>query len=374
MLGSIYLASFLFGFLIYLFSCFPYICCQDKAEVYNLIAPFASGIVGLMGSLVGDWTKLQGKTRAEMSKQYCDVAKKIISGVASPSGPTPTAPAPRATRASTSRMKGGHTSLPDDTEFSLPDDTDLLGDNSDTDHSSSDGDDFVDRYMRAPREVKGVRGVKSVRADELIVSQAEVYQPFGGVDPVSPHGDCGHSSGGDDLGVDPVVSHTERSEPLVGDDAVAAHTEVLRSEDVDEPLVAHVVPGSSGVLPSQIPLTAAASVAVEETSVSEESAPSNGITSQARARVISANLVSSLNEGSKVPAVIDVRPDPGLCVYKAGKKKRTLLTVGQKDIAIKAIVVQELAKELSVTEEMMLSVLPEMPKGPNAPKKQSPKR
>ena len=54
-----------------------------------------------------------------MANQYCDVAKKVLSGVASQSGPSPSTAAPRATRASTSGMKDGHTSLLDDTEFAL---------------------------------------------------------------------------------------------------------------------------------------------------------------------------------------------------------------------------------------------------------------
>ena len=267
----------------YFFSvCFSlYFVCQDKAEVSNLIAPFASGIVGLMSSLVGGWTKMQGNSRAEMANQFSDVAKKVLSGVSSQSGPSSSAAAPRVTRACTAATKGGRSSVPDPSKSVLPDDTDFLGDNSDTDESSSDGDDAVNRYIRAPRDLKGVPDGKSVH------SQTEDCQNFGGVDTVPSQEDSEqfvHFHDNTASHDDPVASH---------DDPVATHTEVVK---------------------------------------------------------------------------------PALHVYKAGQNKKKLLTVGQKDVAIKGIVVQELAKNLSVTKGMMLSVVSEMPKGPDAAKKFSPKR
>jgi hypothetical protein len=58
-------------FLIIFFYCFFFLfIVQQKAQVANLMGNFASGIVGLMSSLVQGWTCLQGNAGVEMANQF----------------------------------------------------------------------------------------------------------------------------------------------------------------------------------------------------------------------------------------------------------------------------------------------------------------
>ena len=51
---------------------------QQKSQVANLMGSFASGIIGLMGTLVRGWTALPTNEGVEMANQFGDFADVIM--------------------------------------------------------------------------------------------------------------------------------------------------------------------------------------------------------------------------------------------------------------------------------------------------------
>ena len=283
-----------------LLTLFHFLLVQDREEVSNIIAPFASGMVGLMGSLVQRWTKLQRSARAEMANQFSGVADQFVPRGATSSvpgssaqdvRPSPgfTVPATRATRgrsAAVVRATRASTSAPKDVSPSLPEDTD-------TDSWSSDDDsrdeDIGDKYICAPRKGKEIVDNQFISADDMVVSQNVGGQSFA----------CGDH----DVSVDDIEHSVDADEPVAAEEPGGVH----------EPAPAPV-DAAAEVSSSQTSLIAAGSVGPQGTVGSEES-----------------NL-------AEVPTLI---------VYK----KKKLKTVGDKDKSIRNIVM----KELNITSEMIQS-------------------
>ncbi|KAM0910875.1 hypothetical protein ACQ4PT_013880 [Festuca glaucescens] len=135
---------------------------EQKAQVANLMGIFASGIVGLMGSLVQGWTSLNCNIGVEMANKFGDFAEGIITGGASSS-----AGGARVTRASTCQTKSAltHRRATGKSPI-LPPDNDILGDGTDSDDNSEED---VDKYLIVTRKNKGPRGLKRVGGDDNIV-------------------------------------------------------------------------------------------------------------------------------------------------------------------------------------------------------------
>ncbi|KAM0875286.1 hypothetical protein ACQ4PT_036884 [Festuca glaucescens] len=171
---------------------------EQKANVSNLIGAFASGMVGLMGSLVQGWTSLQGNAGIDMANRFAKCAQGFVSDEPCSSGPaaarvtrstsgqgndphtssvaaaalrvtrstrgqgkvaqtsTTDGAAPRVTRSTRSQGKAAQTSSPTVVKSpSLPPDDNYDGGNSDEDDSSSSSSDDSydpDHFVCLPRE------------------------------------------------------------------------------------------------------------------------------------------------------------------------------------------------------------------------------
>ncbi|KAM0857783.1 hypothetical protein ACQ4PT_048271 [Festuca glaucescens] len=79
---------------------------EQKANVSNLIGAFASGMVGLMGSLVQGWTSLQGNARIDMANRFEECAQGFVSDEPCSSAPA----AARVTRSTSGQGNAPHTS------------------------------------------------------------------------------------------------------------------------------------------------------------------------------------------------------------------------------------------------------------------------
>ncbi|KAM0841121.1 hypothetical protein ACQ4PT_059224 [Festuca glaucescens] len=143
---------------------------EQKAQVANLMGSFASGMVGLMGSLVQGWTAMHGDAGDLVAKTFGNVAHGFLSELSASS-----APAERVKRGGTSGTKGRYPSRSDaaNTRNVLPEDNTFLGDDTDT-YSSFDGesssDDDVGKYVVAPRKDKQVKFASSVGGDDAVLS------------------------------------------------------------------------------------------------------------------------------------------------------------------------------------------------------------
>ena len=154
---------------------------QQKAQVGFMLGKFATGLVGIMGTLVSDWTSLQGSAASEMGNQFAaqfggqfggQFDDGIVRGGASSSaaaGGVVTRARKRSKRAAGRVMAEPSPVLP-----SLPSENTFL---DDMDGSSSDdgapegpfddsSQDNVDQYVRAPRKGKEVQVDDSVPSDD----------------------------------------------------------------------------------------------------------------------------------------------------------------------------------------------------------------
>ncbi|KAM0841119.1 hypothetical protein ACQ4PT_059224 [Festuca glaucescens] len=304
---------------------------EQKAQVANLMGSFASGMVGLMGSLVQGWTAMHGDAGDLVAKTFGNVAHGFLSELSASS-----APAERVKRGGTSGTKGRYPSRSDaaNTRNVLPEDNTFLGDDTDT-YSSFDGesssDDDVGKYVVAPRKDKQVKFASSV--------------------------------GGDDA----VLSHT-----------AAEVTATLRS-----------VPASQSVASPRkgdkmVPLSAYEAVVMKATSVPDSSTPAD---SPPAANV--SDVFVDILPGQDIPQVDDTTRQaepldfgghgldqlhlaqcPVVDANKNGKGKRRLQPLRVKDKEIRLIV----ANELGITTEMVQVSLPTSTKEVHDAKKATPKR
>ncbi|KAM0893699.1 hypothetical protein ACQ4PT_024974 [Festuca glaucescens] len=106
---------------------------EQKAQVANLMGSFASGMVGLMDSLVQGWTAIRGDAGDLLANRFGAVAQGFLTGLSASN-----APAERVTRVGTSETKGGYATRSDaaKTRNVLPEDNTFLDDDSETDSSS----------------------------------------------------------------------------------------------------------------------------------------------------------------------------------------------------------------------------------------------
>ena len=184
---------------------------QQKAQVGFMLGKFATGLVGIMGTLVSDWTSLQGSAASEMGNQFAaqfggqfdDGIVRVGASSSAAAGGVVTRARKRSKRAAGRVMAEPSPVLP-----SLPSENTFL---DDMDGSSSDdgapegpfddsSQDNVDQYVRALRKGKDVQVGDSLRSDDdpvLSITLPGFTQDMGntsvhmspGSERVSPAGD-----------------------------------------------------------------------------------------------------------------------------------------------------------------------------------------
>ncbi|KAM0853375.1 hypothetical protein ACQ4PT_051131 [Festuca glaucescens] len=346
---------------------------EQKAQVANLMGSFASGMVGLMGSLVQGWTAMHGDAGDLVANTFGNVAQGFLSGLSASS-----APAERVKRGGTSGTKGRYPTRSDaaNTRNVLPEDSTFLGDDTNTDISfdgESSSDDDVGRYVVAPRKDKQVKFASSVGGDDAVLSHtaADVTATLRSV-PVS-HSVASPRKGKQvkvrrSLGVDdPVLSLTSPEVTATETQVAASSSANIEGISVPEgsasPDIPAADPDNDLIGDKMVPLSAYEAVVMKATSVPDSSAPAY---SPPAANV--SDVFVGILPGQDIPQVDDTtrQAEPldfggdgsdqshlAQCLVvdanKNGKGKRRLQLLRVKDKEIRLIV----ANELGITTEMI---------------------
>ncbi|KAM0874592.1 hypothetical protein ACQ4PT_037302 [Festuca glaucescens] len=286
---------------------------EQKAQVANLMGSFASGMVGLMGSLVQGWTAMHGDAEDLLANTFGNVAEGFLSGLSASS-----APAERVTRAVTSGTKGRYATRLDaaNTRNVLLEDNTFLGDDTDTDTDSSfDGesssDDDVGKYVVAPRKDKQVKFASSVGGDDALLSHtaAEVMATLRSV-PLS-RSVASPRKGKQvkvrrSLGVDDLVLTLTAPEVTATETQVATSSSVvIEGISVPEvsapPDIPTADPDTDLIGDTMVPLSAYEAIVMKATSVPDSSTPAD---SPPAANV--SDVIVDILPGKYIPQVDDV--------------------------------------------------------------------
>ena len=125
---------------------------QRKTEVSNLMGTFVSELVGLMGSLVQGWTKLQPTGASDMAQQFGSFAQGLAS-----SKPTSSRPVGRVTRSAVAANMCGRSSDLVDSPPNIDRDVDVDGirmDDVRPDGESSDDEIIGDFVLAARKKIR----------------------------------------------------------------------------------------------------------------------------------------------------------------------------------------------------------------------------
>ncbi|KAM0825095.1 hypothetical protein ACQ4PT_069768 [Festuca glaucescens] len=367
---------------------------EQKAQVANLMGSFASGMVGLMGSLVQGWTAMHGDAGDLVANTFSNVAQGFLSGLSASS-----APAERVTRGGTSGTKGRYPTRSDaaNTRNVLPEDNTFLGDDTDTDSSfdgESSSDDNVGKYVVAPRKDKQVKFASSVGGDDAVLSHtaAEVTATLRSV-PAS-RSVASPRKGKQvkvcrSLGVDdPVLSLTAPEVTATETQVAASSSAIIEGISVPEgsasPDIPAADPDTDLIGDTMVPLSAYEAVVMKATSVPDSSTPAD---SPLDANV--SDVFVDILPGQDIPQVDDTTRQaepldfgchgldqshlaqcPVVDANKNGKGKRRLQPLHVKDKEIRLIV----ANELGITTEMVQVSLPTSTKEVHDAKNATPKR
>ncbi|KAM0874591.1 hypothetical protein ACQ4PT_037302 [Festuca glaucescens] len=297
---------------------------EQKAQVANLMGSFASGMVGLMGSLVQGWTAMHGDAEDLLANTFGNVAEGFLSGLSASS-----APAERVTRAVTSGTKGRYATRLDaaNTRNVLLEDNTFLGDDTDTDTDSSfDGesssDDDVGKYVVAPRKDKQVKFASSVGGDDALLSHtaAEVMATLRSV-PLS-RSVASPRKGKQvkvrrSLGVDDLVLTLTAPEVTATETQVATSSSVvIEGISVPEvsapPDIPTADPDTDLIGDTMVPLSAYEAIVMKATSVPDSSTPAD---SPPAANV--SDVIVDILPGKYIPQVDDVtRSSPRLAKHR----------------------------------------------------------
>ncbi|KAM0921420.1 hypothetical protein ACQ4PT_006870 [Festuca glaucescens] len=319
---------------------------EQKAQVANMMGTFASGIVGLMGSLVQGWTALNGNAGVHMADKFASFSAGIVTG-----GPSCSTAAARVTRATRKRLNSSLSPRPaaGKSPILLPNDEYLGDDTSSEESSESD----VDKYLVVTRKKEVSPGGKGVHGvDNIVPRSTSVAETCLHSDDIITQPGMDHSNGNSEDnavlqdrndGLNVLVSEqsAELVESVVVNNSIAKDLPIIpeavsvsKSIANDAPIVPEDVGINQTILEdSAIIPEGSATMDVDESSkVSDSAAIPHALDSQ----------------GSKLSVSSDVVEAHVLRVYKSAKGKGKLCTLRQKDSRIRAIV----CNELGITSEM----------------------
>ena len=297
---------------------------QQKAQVGFMLGKFATGLVGIMGTLVSDWTSLQGSAASEMGNQFAaqfggQFGGQFDDGIVRGGASSSAAAGGVVTRARkrSKRAAGRVRAEPSPVLPSLPSENTFL---NDLDGSSSDdgapegpfddsSQDNVDQYVRAPRKGKEVQVDDSVPSDD-----------------------------------DPVLSLT-----------LPGFTQDMGNTSV------HMSPGSERVSPAGHDRSASEQMSPQRSPLADQRSPPVDTAMQDQDMGTGGDVdepaePADVDMGNEEPAATVVAAPRPVKVYKAkgkGKLKR-LQKLGEVNNAIKSVVVDA----LGLTPAMMRSAMP----------------
>ncbi|KAM0906696.1 hypothetical protein ACQ4PT_016611 [Festuca glaucescens] len=362
---------------------------EQKSQVSNLMGSFASGMVGLMSSVVQGWTAMHGDAGDLVANTFGNVAQGFLSGLSASS-----APAERVTRGGTSGTKGRYPTRSDaaNTCNVLPEESTFLGDDTDRDSSydgESGSDDDVVKYVVAPRKDKQVKFASSVGGDDAVLSHtaADVTVTLRSA-PVSQRKGkqvkvCRF------VGVDDLVLSLTSPEVTTIETQVAASSSadiegMSVPEGSDSPDIPAADPGNDLIGDKMVWLSANEDVVMKATSVPDSTTPAYSPPAANVSDVFVDDLavqdIPQVDDTTRQVEPLDFGGDgsdqshlaqcPVVDANKNGKGKRRLQPLRVKDKEIRGIV----ANELGITTEMVQVCLPTRSKEVHDAKKATPKR
>ncbi|KAM0861889.1 hypothetical protein ACQ4PT_045604 [Festuca glaucescens] len=319
---------------------------EQKAQVANLMGTFASGIVGLMGSLVQGWTALNGNAGVHMADKFAGFSAGIVTGGASCS-----TAAARVTRATRKRLNSSLSPRPaaGKSPILLPDDEYLGDDTSSEESSESD----VDKYLVVTRKKevspggKGVHGVDNVVPHSTSVAKTGLHS-----DDIITQPGMDHSNGNsednavvqdrnDGLNVSVSEQSAELAESVAVNNSIAKDLPII-PEAVS---VSKSIANDAPIVPEDVGIN---QTILEDSAIIPEGSAAMDVDESSKVSDSAAIPHAPEAHGSKLSVSSDVVEAPVLRVYKSTKGKGKLCTLRQKDSRIRAI----MCNELGITSEM----------------------
>ncbi|KAM0864919.1 hypothetical protein ACQ4PT_043616 [Festuca glaucescens] len=319
---------------------------EQKAQVANLMGTFASGIVGLMGSLVQGWTALNGNAGVHMADKFAGFSAGIVTGGASCS-----TAAARVTRATRKRLSSSLSPRLDVGKSPiLPPDDEYLGDDTSSEESSESN---VDKYLVVTRkhEVspggKGVHGVDNVVPRSTSVAKTGLHS-----DDINTQPGMDHSNGNlednavvQDRNDGLNVSASEQSAELV--ELVAVNSSIAKDLPIihEAVSVSKSIANDAPIVPEDVGINQSI---LEDSAIIPEGSAAMDVDESSKVSDSAAIPHAPDAHGSKLPVSSDFVEAPVIRVYKSAKGKGKLCTLRQKDSRIRAIV----CNELGITSEV----------------------